>query len=166
MKFNLNLNKNPKGEVVMIIGIVILGLVLSVLALGLVTGENRFLGTFLGQYGNGNAGADENGCGIVIDEPVAGEAFVFPFAVSGKITGCGWTAHEGEVGWVEIISGGQSVSQEPLTATSPWMATTVEFDQNISVPILNTNSATLRFHNTDASGENPLSVDIPVEFNF
>ncbi len=156
--------KNTKGEIVWIVLMVIAGAILSYLALGLATGENRYLQGFLGSYGN-NGGADEEGCGIVLETPEDGGQFVFPFTVAGKITGCGWTAFEGEVGSVAIVDGnGLEVSVQPVPASSPWMASTVYFDHNLSVPIMDTNDGTLIFRNTDASGENPLTFEVDVNF--
>ncbi|MFT5359647.1 MAG: hypothetical protein ACI88L_000107 [Candidatus Paceibacteria bacterium] len=154
---------NTKGEIFWIILMAIAGIILAVLALGLATGENRYLGVFTGQYSNKSA--DKDSCGILIDEPAAKKTFMFPFTVSGKITGCGWSASEGMVGSVHVIDGtGTEVSFESLEATSAWNSETVTFNQNISIPIMNTEDGKIRFKNIDSSGENPLSFDIPVNF--
>jgi hypothetical protein len=154
--------KNTKGETVWVIIMVVAGLILAVLAIGLVQGENKFLGVFLGQYGN--TGVNEDGCGIIVENP-EDDLFVFPFTISGEITGCGWTAFEGQVGVVALLDGnGVEVAIEPLMATSSWYASTVTFDQNMSVPILDTTDGILRFTNINSSGENPLTFDIPVVF--
>jgi hypothetical protein len=150
--------KNTKGEILFIILIAVTGIILAILALGLATGENRFLKTFIGGYGGDNS----DDCGLVLESPQEDDLFIFPYTVVGKINGCGWTAHEGEIGWVEIIEGASILAVEPIVASTPWMTETVYFDQNLDFPLVSGNSAILRFHNTDASGENPLSVDIHV----
>ncbi len=156
--------KNTRGETFWVVMMIVAGIVLSVLALGLIMGENKYVGLFTGEY-KPSESADEEACGLLVDEPIANEVFEFPFTVSGKINGCGWVAFEGEVGTVSIIDGyGEIVSTEPLTATSPWMTEIVTFDQNLNVPFLDTTFGKLRFRNQDPSGENPLYFDIPVDF--
>ncbi len=157
--------KNTKGEIIWIILIVIAGLVLSALALGLVLDKNKYISVFTNQYDGNNKVAEEDGCGFVLDEPLPKKLFTFPFTVSGKITGCGWEAFEGQVGSVYILDGsGVTVASEPLLATSPWMAEVVSFNQNLSMPIIDTPDGVLRFSNEDPSGENPIVIDIPVDF--
>jgi hypothetical protein len=154
--------KNTKGEVVWVFIMAVAGIVLAVLALGLATGDNAFLKVFWGSYAPVDSDGNEV-CGIVLYEPEFGSEFSFPFTVSGKINGCGWVAYEGIVASVDIIDGNnQLVATKAIDATSSWMSEVVTFEQNLSMPIIDTEEVTLRFKNTDPSGENPLTLDIPV----
>jgi len=143
--------KGGAGEGIVIIA----GIILAILALGLVMGENNtYLSVFLG----GESSVSKKGCGLVITEPQKREVFEFPYTISGEATGCGWVAEKGSIGTVGILdNNGMIIHAEPIRVKSG----SSSFEQQFAMPIILTEKATLRFTN-NKTGSSLKTVDIPV----
>src|SRR3989338_9894847 len=91
------LQKGTIGNVVLIV----IGIILSAILVGLVTGKNRLLGTFT----NGSPVVKEENkieCGLTVTSPKDGATVTFPLSIKGYVNGCGWVAQESIAGVVTL----------------------------------------------------------------
>src|SRR3989339_630777 len=70
--------------------------------------------------------------GLVVTNLKENDAISSPFKVVGYTNGDGWNGFEGQVGTVSLYdSAGKLLVIQPLTATSEWMTSTVNFEANL-----------------------------------
>ncbi|OGH92041.1 MAG: hypothetical protein A2534_02390 [Candidatus Magasanikbacteria bacterium RIFOXYD2_FULL_39_9] len=104
--------------------------------------------------------------GLVVTNLKENDAISSPFKVVGYTNGDGWNGFEGQVGTVSLYdSAGKLLVIQPLTATSEWMTSTVNFEANLEF-LTDAQSGTIVFKNENASGESfrDKIVSWPVKF--
>ncbi len=91
--------------------------------------------------------------GLVVNNLKANDSISSPFKVIGYTNGDGWGGFEGQVGAVSLYdSAGKLLVIKPLTATSEWMTSIVNFEANLEF-VTDAQSGTVVFKNENASGE-------------
>jgi hypothetical protein len=164
--------KNAKGNILQALIVIIIGAVLVYIAIGLATDSNRYIGNFTGgeeaEYESSFIPTfeeeEEIACGLTVNEPEEYDFLNNLFVISGSVNGCGWTAFEGQALLLRVLDeDGSELFVDGVPATSDWMTLPVSFSRTVTINPIGT-SGTVRIQNLDTSGENPLTVDIPVFF--
>ena len=153
------LQKGTIGNVVLIV----IGIILSAILVGLVTGKNRLLGTFT----NGSPVVKEETkieCGLTVTSPKDGATVTFPLSIKGYVNGCGWVAQESIAGVVTLQDENSVIiATEALITDGDWKKLPVAFHTTIGAP-WTTPTGTLNFINIDPSGENPKTKTVHFKF--
>lgn len=101
--------------------------------------------------GNNNQAEDRKG--LFVNNLQENDTLASPLQITGYVNGGGWSGFEGQVGGVSLYdNAGNVLDVEPLTATSEWMTSTINFETNLEF-FTNATSGTIVFRNENPSGE-------------
>lgn len=122
--------------------------VVAFAALGIFAIRNKYI-----SKQNDNAPATETKKGLVVTNLKDNDVISSPFKVVGYTNGDGWGGFEGQVGTVSLYDeSGKLLVIQPLTATSEWMTSTVNFEASLEF-VTDDERGIIVFKNENASGE-------------
>lgn len=105
--------------------------------------------------------------GLIVNMPKANDVVTSPVTISGYVNGDGWNGFEGQVGSVKLVdSAGHVLAQGPLTATTEWTTTMVNFATSLQFTSPATKIGSLIFRNENPSGlpERDKQFILPIKF--
>lgn len=104
--------------------------------------------------------------GLVVDSPKANDLVSSPLVVSGYVNGDGWIGFEAQVGTASLYDNtGKLLVIKPLTATSEWMTSTINFATDLEF-VTAAESGTIVFRNENPSGESVRDKQFILPVNF